>query len=139
VASGRFEKGRSGNPSGRRPGTRCRATLAAEALLQGEAKALTRKAIEVALTGDVQALRLCLDRIAPIRRGSTVRLDLPEITSTTDITAALSAVLAAVADGTLTADEAAGLTTLIEAARRSLETEQLERRIAAVEARQHAS
>ena len=36
-----------------------------EALLDGEAETLTRKAIELATAGDMQALRLCLDRIAP--------------------------------------------------------------------------
>jgi hypothetical protein len=41
-----FVKGRSGNPAGRRPGSRNRATLAAAALLAGEAEALTRKAVE---------------------------------------------------------------------------------------------
>jgi len=40
-----FEKGQSGNPGGRRPGWRNRATLAAEVLLEGEAEALTRMAI----------------------------------------------------------------------------------------------
>jgi hypothetical protein len=43
-----------GNP-GRPKGSRNKATLAAEALLDGEAEALTRKAIELALAGDVTA------------------------------------------------------------------------------------
>ena len=46
-----FEKGRSGNPRGRRRGSRNKATLAAEALLAGESEALTRKAVEMALAG----------------------------------------------------------------------------------------
>jgi hypothetical protein len=54
----RFRKGQSGNPSGRPPGARNKTTLAAEALLDGEAEALTRKAIERALEGDTTALRL---------------------------------------------------------------------------------
>src|SRR6516225_4824452 len=63
-----FEKGRSGNPAGRPRGSRNRSTLAAQLLLQGEAEALTRKAVELALGGDPTALRLCLDRlIAPHR------------------------------------------------------------------------
>ena len=47
----------SGDPAGRTKGARNRATLAAEALLEGEAEALTRKAIELALAGDPTALR----------------------------------------------------------------------------------
>ena len=63
-----FPPGVSGNPAGRLPGTRNRATMAAEALLDGEAEALTRKAIEMAMAGDTTALRLCLERI--LRLGS---------------------------------------------------------------------
>ena len=63
-----FEQGRSGNPAGRRTGSRNKATLAAAALLQGEAEALTRKAVELALVGDPTALRLCLERILPAHK-----------------------------------------------------------------------
>ena len=67
----RFQKGRSGNPNGRPKGSRNAATLAVEALLDGQAEALTRKAIEMALDGDAIALRLCLDRIYPRAKRST--------------------------------------------------------------------
>ena len=53
-----------GNPAGKPKGVRNRATLAAEALLDGEAEALTRKAVEMALAGDVMALKLCLERLS---------------------------------------------------------------------------
>ena len=58
-----FEKGRSGNPLGRRVGCRNRTTIAAEALLAGEAETLTRRAVELALVGDPTALRLCIERM----------------------------------------------------------------------------
>jgi hypothetical protein len=69
-----FKPGQSGNPLGRPKGVRNRATVAAEALLEGEAEALTRKAIELALAGDPTALRLCLERISAAPQGSTVAL-----------------------------------------------------------------
>jgi len=47
-----FPKGRSGNPGGRRLGSRNKATLAAQKLLAGEAEALTRRAVEAAFAGD---------------------------------------------------------------------------------------
>jgi len=71
---GRFRKGKSGNPAGRPPGSVNRSTRAAIQLLDGEAEALTRKAIELALAGDPMALRLCLDRIVGVRRGRPVEL-----------------------------------------------------------------
>jgi hypothetical protein len=53
-----FRPGQSGNPDGRPKGSRNKATLAMEALLDGEAEAITRKAIEKALEGDMTAIRL---------------------------------------------------------------------------------
>jgi Family of unknown function (DUF5681) len=63
-----FEKGRSGNPAGRPRGSGKRATEAMQLLLDGEAQALTRKVVELALDGNTTALRMCLDRIGPPRR-----------------------------------------------------------------------
>ena len=60
---GQFKPGEPGNPAGKPKGTRNKMTRAAEALLDGEAEALTRKAIKLAKAGDLTALRLCLDRI----------------------------------------------------------------------------
>ena len=65
---GRFRPGVSGNPRGRPVGSRNHATLAAAALLEGEAEAITRKAVELALAGDPVALRLCMERILPPMR-----------------------------------------------------------------------
>ena len=62
VRGGPFVKGRSGNPTGRRYGSRNKKTLAAAVLLDGEAEALTRKAVELALAGDRTALRLCIEK-----------------------------------------------------------------------------
>jgi Family of unknown function (DUF5681) len=69
-----FVKGRSGNPRGRPVGSRNRKTLAAAVLLAGEAEALTRKAVELALAGDPTALRLCIERILPPCRERAVSL-----------------------------------------------------------------
>src|SRR5215211_743539 len=99
-----------GNP-GRPPGARNRATLAAMALLEGEAEALTRRCVELALGGDTAALRLCLERLLP--RGRAVRLQLP-LRTLADLDAAGEAVSDALAQGTIVLDEVATLTGLIE-------------------------
>ena len=72
-----FEPGQSGNPAGRPKGARNRSTVAAEALLDGEAEALTRKAIELALAGDTTALRLCMERLVPPRKDRSTPIALP--------------------------------------------------------------
>jgi hypothetical protein len=76
---GQFPKGTSGNPSGRPSGSRNRTTLLMESLLEGEAEQLTRKAIDLALDGDITALRLCLERLVPPRKDRTIHLLLPPI------------------------------------------------------------
>jgi hypothetical protein len=89
--------------------------------------------VELALRGDVHALRLCLDRVLPVRRGRPVRLSLPEISAPSDIVAALSVITEAIGRGELTSDEATGIAAVIEAARKSIELVEIERRLAALE------
>src|SRR3954467_5363819 len=101
-----FQKGESGNPQGKPKGTRHRVTMAAETLLEGEAEAITRKAIELAKLGDGPALRLCMDRIYPARKDRPVRFGLPHIERAADAVASHAALVAAVARGDLTPSEA---------------------------------
>src|SRR5437588_12578730 len=67
-----FERGRSGNPAGRRTGSCNKTTEAAAALLAGESEALTRRAVELALGGDPTAMRLCIERVLPACRERVV-------------------------------------------------------------------
>ena len=92
-----FPKGRSGNPAGRRLGSRNRATMAAQKLLVGEAEALTRKAVEAALAGDPTAMRLCVEWVLP--RDRAVEFATPPIRSAADIAEEMGAVTAALAGG----------------------------------------
>ena len=129
-ADGTFAKGNPGKPRG----TRHKATRAALALLDGEAEALTRKAVETALAGDPAALRLCIERIAPPRKDAPVQFDLSPMQTAADAAKAAGAVLDAVALGELTPTEGAHIMGLIETYRRTLETSVLEARVAALEA-----
>jgi hypothetical protein len=109
-----FQKGQSGNPAGRPPGARNKATMLAEQLLEGETEAITRVAIDKAKEGDSVAIRLCLDRLLPVRRGRTIAFDLPPLATSGDAAQALAAVVAAVAGGELTPGEAADMLTVID-------------------------
>jgi hypothetical protein len=126
-----------GNKLGGRPkGSRNKTTLAVEALLDGEAEALTRAAIEQALEGDTAALRMCLDRIAPARKDSPITMTLPKVETVRDAVAASQHVLAAVAAGEVTPDEAARVMALLTAHKSLVEVGDIEGRIAALEAKQ---
>ena len=130
---GQFKPGQSGNPTGKPRGARHRATVAAEALLDGEAEALTRRAVELALEGDTTALRLCLERVLPPRKGRPINFTLPKMTNTGDLRAAALAILGAVSEGDISPEEAAAVAPLIEGVRKAMETDELSRRLEALE------
>src|ERR1700676_3182515 len=103
---GRFEPGCSGNPAGKRPGTRNRATVLAEALRGGEAENIARVVIDKAVSGDAVAARFCLDRLSPRPRGRAIRLELPEDESAGgDVVAMFNSALRAMAAGEITPDD----------------------------------
>lgn len=126
-----FARGNPGKPKG----ARGRATMAAEALLDGEAEGLTRKAIELALAGDTVAMRLCLERLVPARKDRPIVFDLPAVVGASDHPKALAAVLVAVAAGELTPTEAEAFASILEHHRRAIETGELADRLAALEER----
>ena len=63
------------------------------------------------------ALRLCLERLLPPRKDRAVAFDMPAVAKADDAARAIGAVLAAVADGTITPREASAVAGLIEAQR----------------------
>ena len=127
---GRFGPGNPGKPRG----ARHRATQAVLTLLEGEAVALTRRAVELALQGDVTALRLCLERLAPVQRERLIAFDLPAVHRAEDVVVAIREISLGVAQGDLTPAEGESLAGLVDRWRKAFETENLERRIVALEA-----
>lgn len=128
-----FEKGRSGNPGGRPKGSRNKAMLALEAIFQGEAEEISRKAIELAKSGDTVALRLCLERLLPPRKDRPVPFALPPIETTSDLSKATAALLEAVAKGELTPSEAAELSKLVGDHIKAIELTDIQARLDALE------
>ena len=134
-----FAKGRSGNPGGRPRGSINRSTRAAQLLLNGEATALSRKAVELALAGDPTALRLCLDRTVAPRRDRSVELALPPIHSTADILGAIKVVAGAVGRGDITPGEGFAISQMIESFLRAIDASDFENRLRQLEESQAAS
>jgi hypothetical protein len=122
-----FEKGNGG----RKPGSKNKTTLVAEALLQGEAVELVRKAIEVAKAGNVQMLMFLLGRILPRER--SVRVDLAEMERADDAIDALGATVNAAGTGEITPAEGATLATLVGSYARAINVYELESRLDKIE------
>ena len=128
--AGQFSAGNSGRPRG----SRNKATIAIESLLQGQAEELTQIAIKKALEGDTVALRLCMDRIAPAPKDHPVLFSIPKMNNAMDASEAAGSVLTAVSEGELTPIEATRVMGLIDSYRRTLELTEIERRLQALEA-----
>jgi hypothetical protein len=133
VSSTSFVKGQTGNPAGKRRGSRHKTTLAMDALLEGDAEKLTRRAIDLALEGDTVALRLCLDRLSPVRKDRPIQFELPAIETVQDLVKATASVLEAVAAGDLTPSEAAELSKIIDAHIQAIKATDLAERLARLE------
>jgi hypothetical protein len=124
-----------GNP-GRPKGSRNRTTLALEALLDGEAEAITRKAIEMALDGDMTAMRLVMDRIMPPRRERPVMFSMPKLETAGDAVKATATLAEAVASGDITPGEAGELSKLVDGFTKAVELHQIQQRLDKLEAAQ---
>ena len=119
---GKFTDGNGGRPKG----SRNKATIAIDSLLEGQAEALTQTAISKALDGDSIALRLCMDRIAPPMKDKPVVFPLAQMRDAMDASKAAGSVLSAVSDGTLTPIEGTRVMGLIDSYRRTLELTDIE-------------
>jgi len=131
TSNGRFGPGNPGRPKG----ARGKATLACEALLDGQVEQLTQKAIDMALAGDQVALRLCMDRLAPPRRDRPVSFKLPKIDGAADHPTALFAIMRAVALGELTPIEGQALAGMLAEHRKAIETADIDARLSSLEER----
>ena len=130
----KFKQGESGNPSGRPKGATDKRTELNK-LLRPHAENLVAKAVELALAGDVIALRICLDRLIPRIKNETINFLMPELdlTKSQSLLVIGSEVLKAVANGNITPEHACNISAVLEAQRKTIETCELADRIGEVE------
>lgn len=102
----KFKPGQSGNPKGRPQGSRNKATIMAQKLLDDKAEEIISKAIELAESGDTTMIRLCVERLVPQRKSQPVNISLPDFKSIADVPAITKAVAEATSSGEITPDEA---------------------------------
>lgn len=134
-AKGRFQKGCSGNPRGKAKGIKNRATLAAEQLLQGELESICRRLIQEATAGNMQAIKMILDRVLPPKRNSYISFKLPDLDDSSGVLSAIDYVMKALSRGNLSVEDAEALTKMIDIYIRAKETHDYEERLLKIEQR----
>jgi Family of unknown function (DUF5681) len=130
---GTFAKGNSANLAGKPKGALNHATRAILAMMQGEAEAITRKAIDLALAGDSVAMRLVMERLVSPVRERPVNVAMPKIGAASDLIAAAAALTDATAAGDITPGEAAALSMLVGNVAKAIETVEIVARLAKLE------
>ena len=130
-----FQKGQSGNPAGRAQGSRTKSAVFAEAILEKDREEIINAVVKAAKAGDSTAMRLCFERLVPLRKGRPTVFDLPPVKTAADIVGAIGEVARAMAAGELTTDEASAAASVIEMHRRAIETTEIEVRVQKLEER----
>ena len=110
--------------------------MACEELLEGQAEKLTQKAVEMALEGNVYAMRLCLERIIPAPKERCIALESRQIESVKDLPLQfrVSSVRAIVTEGRITPSEGESLFNILSGHARIMEIAEFDRRLEALEA-----
>lgn len=115
-----------GNP-GRKRGSRNKATLLVSSLAGAQAEDLLRKAIEMAMGGNVAMMKFLLDRVLPRER--PVQLELPGLESAHDSVNAIAEIVDAVSSGRISPREAADVAQLVSAFTRAIDLTDAQARI----------
>jgi len=102
-------------------------------LLDGEAQALTRKTVELALEGNTTALRLCLERLMPPRRDRATPLSIPPVRGAGDLMPAMAVIMAAAARGEISPGEGMGLAKLLDIFLNAIEVREFDARLRVLE------
>jgi hypothetical protein len=125
----------SGNTLGRgRPkGSRNKSKSPGEDLFDEYSEHLTRKAIALAMAGDISALRICMDRVSPARRDAVIQMNLPAIRKAEDLDRAAEKVTQGIRRGKITPVEAGRMMNILEGRLKIFETVELAGRIEKVE------
>src|SRR4051794_5064250 len=124
---------------GRPPGSCNKVTHSLQELLQKHGESIIRKCLVVALKGEKQALRLCVERLLPACREGVVRMPAGPIRTAADLSKAAEKLWKRVGSGRSTPGEADRLMTFLERQRRMVEGADFEQRLLRLEDRSNAA
>lgn len=118
-----FQKGKSGNPAGRKKGLASHLTTELQRAVAANAMPIVRSIIAQAKAGDTESRRVFL-KLLPQGKWPTP-FDRPEITSPADVPKAIDAVIDAAGAGDLSLDDAEKVVGMIDSLRQAYETASL--------------
>lgn len=118
----KFQSGQSGNPQGRKAGSSNKNSQLVK-LLEPHAEAIIQKTVELALLGDSNALRLCLERLIP-KATDRAMVKLPDL-STTPVDQWPSALMQSLAGQEINPSNLTQLMSLLEYAKQNQAKEQM--------------
>ena len=118
---------------GRPPGTTTAAKI--RKLLASHQDALVKTVVDMALDGDVQALRLCLERICPALKATNEPVAIPALAEATSLVDQGATVITAMAEGSLSSADGAALIAALSHHTKIIEFDELTRRIEQLEQR----
>lgn len=130
----KYQKGHSGNPSGKKPGTLNKRTKLSH-ILDSHGEMLINKTIEMALDGDAQALRLCIERLMPKVTSQFVQFDIGEIDieNTDKLSAIGRKIVKSITQGELTLEDAQKLFVILDKQRLLVEFTDLVSKVEKIE------
>lgn len=128
-----FKPGQSGNPNGKPKGTKSKYTLMRDALAD-DLPELLEATKAAALSGDMTAMRLLLERTLPPHKAASAPVLLPELEQADTLTDHARAILSATSKGELPPDIAAQLLGALGTVAKLAEVDEIERRLAELEA-----
>jgi hypothetical protein len=132
---GRLTKGNRGRPKG----SRNKRSVLVEQMMHCDLEQIVATCLRLAKGGDMAAIREVLVRVAPVRKGAPVAVEMPLIRSVTDVPAALAKLAEHVADGSLSPEEAAAIAALLERYVDAFEAIDLVKRVEALEVQYEAA
>jgi hypothetical protein len=133
-SNGRWKKGFSPNPAGQPSGSRHHKTLLLEGLLGERGPEVLAKIIELGLKGNEVCLRIMAERLYPPRKSMPLRLQLPPLATISDAQVAMAAIVEGTSNGAIRPDEAVALSGVVGQFVKTVETAELDDRIAKLEA-----
>ena len=126
----KFTKGKSGNPCGKKLGTLNKRTQLSK-LLEPHAEKLINKTVELALKGDVNALRLCIERLIPKTTSQPIQFDFNaiDLENINNLSMLGKTIISSVAAGFILPEEGQKLMAIVDSQRKLIEHVDMNRKL----------